>query len=105
MTADGRDAIVLNVHTVDAQGREVPDAQNHLIFTVNGPGRFIGVGNGDPSSHEPEQCKPNDWQRSLFNGKCQIILQSIPDAGEITVTAASVGLASATIMIQSKPVQ
>jgi beta-galactosidase len=105
MTADGRDAIVLNVHTVDAQGREVPDAQNHLIFTVNGPGRFIGVGNGDPSSHEPEQCKPNDWQRSLFNGKCQIILQSIPDAGEITVTAASDGLASATIMIQSKPVQ
>ena len=39
---------------VDAQGRVVPTANVPLSFSLAGPGRIIGVGNGDPTSHEPD---------------------------------------------------
>jgi hypothetical protein len=39
----------------DAQNRMVPDAGNEITFAISGPGKIIGVGNGDPSSHEPDQ--------------------------------------------------
>ncbi len=76
MLADGKDATVINISVVDREGREVPDA-NHLIkFSVQGDGKIIGVGNGDPSSHEQDKYFDTLAQRHLFNGKCQVILQS-----------------------------
>src|SRR5258708_2681163 len=74
--ADGQDALVYNCSVVDKQGREVPDAQNLLHFTVSGGAKIIGVGNGDPSSHEADQYVDGGWQRRLFNGRCQVIVQS-----------------------------
>jgi beta-galactosidase len=76
MLADGKDATVINISVVDRQGREVPDADDLIHFFVIGDLRLIGVGNGDPSSHEPDQCATGAWQRHLFNGKCQVIVQS-----------------------------
>ncbi len=82
LLADGRDAIVLNISVVDHQGREVPDAASLLHFSAAGSAKIIGVGNGNPSSHEPDQCADKGWQRHLFNGKCQVILQStLPPSG------------------------
>ncbi|MBK8346089.1 MAG: hypothetical protein IPL08_00095 [Saprospiraceae bacterium] len=42
---------------------------------IGGAGKIIGVGNGDPSSHEPDKCADGAWQRRLFNGHCQVIVQ------------------------------
>lgn len=55
ISANGRDAAVYTVSVVDAQGRVVPDACNRLAFEIEGPGRILGVGNGDPSCHEPDK--------------------------------------------------
>ena len=74
--ADGKDATVINISVMDREGREVPDADNMIQFKIEGDGKIIGVGNGDPSSHEPDKCADGAWQRSLFNGKCQVIIQS-----------------------------
>ena len=52
--ADRQDAAVYTVSVTDAQGRVVPLASNPIAFAVEGPGRIIGVGNGDPSCHEPD---------------------------------------------------
>jgi beta-galactosidase len=82
LAADGQDAAVFNISVVDRQGREVPDADNLLHFSVAGGAKIIGVGNGNPSSHEPDQYTGQGWQRHLFNGKCQVILQSIRPAAE-----------------------
>jgi len=76
LAPDGKDAVVFNISVVDRQGKEVPDAGNLLHFDVTGKARIIGVGNGDPSSHEPDQFVTGGWQRRLFNGKCQVIVQS-----------------------------
>lgn len=83
MLADGKDAAIINITVVDREGREVPDADNKITFEIDGPGKIIGVSNGDPSSHEPDKCADGTWQRSLFNGKCQVIVQGSTTAGMI----------------------
>lgn len=90
--ADGKDATVLNISVLDREGREVPDADNLISFEIEGPGKIIGVGNGDPSSHEPDKCGDGAWQRRLFNGKCQVIIQSGTETGMIKFNAKATGL-------------
>jgi len=74
LAADGRDAAVFTVSVTDAQGRPVPTAGNKVRFTLNGAGKILGVGNGDPSCHEPDTyvaqtpCKTipvNGWRWKL----------------------------------------
>jgi len=102
MLADGRDATVMNISVVDRDGREVPDADNLIRFELRGPGKIIGVGNGDPSSHEPDKCMDGAWQRSLFNGKCQVIIQSNGAAGDIQFLASAENIKSENIIIHAK---
>jgi beta-galactosidase len=52
--ADGADCSVLTVAVIDAQGRIVPDADKLVRFELSGSGKILGVGNGDPISHEPD---------------------------------------------------
>ncbi len=99
--ADGKDVTVLNITVLDREGREVPDADNLIRFSLAGDGKIIGVGNGDPSSHEPDKCMEGAWQRSLFNGKCQVIIQSGTKPGMIHFEAKATGLWSGGTDIQT----
>lgn len=99
--ADGKDATVLNITVLDREGREVPDADNLIRFSIEGDGKIIGVGNGDPSSHEPDKCADRAWQRTLFNGKCQVIIQSGTKPGMIKFDAKATGLWSGGTDIQT----
>ena len=92
MLADGKDATVIHVKVIDKQGLEVIDAQNLIIFSVKGDAKIIGVGNGDPSSHEQDKYNDTAAQRHLFNGKCQVILQTGLTKGIINFEAKSEGL-------------
>jgi beta-galactosidase len=99
LTADGKDATVINISLTDEKGREVPDADNRIRFYLTGDAKIIGVGNGDPSSHEPDKCDVGAWQRSAFNGKCQLILQAGKTIGTIKLEAKANGLNSASTSI------
>ncbi|MBN1895442.1 DUF4982 domain-containing protein, partial [bacterium] len=55
LNADGRDVSVITVQAKDAKGYFVPTAGNDIQFYLEGPGKIIGVGNGDPSSHEADR--------------------------------------------------
>jgi beta-galactosidase len=70
----------------------VPDAANLVNFSIKGAAKIIGVGNGDPSSHEPDQYLAGGWKRSLFNGHCQLILQAGTDPETVIIRAASAGI-------------
>ena len=102
LSADGKDATVVNVSMEDEKGRTVTDANNLIVFTLSGNAKIIGVGNGDPSSHEPDNCEVGAWQRSAFNGKCQVIIQSEKTPGTVTLEAKSNGLNSATVTFSLK---
>ena len=104
MFADGQDATVINVSVIDNEGREVPYANNMIQFTISGPGKIIGVGNGDPSSHEPDKCTDGAWQRNAFNGKCQLIILSGKSPGVIKVEAKAEGLIKAVTDLTLLPV-
>jgi beta-galactosidase len=54
LRADGEDIAVVRVAVVDAEGRIVPTANVPVSFALAGPGRILGVGNGDPTCHEPD---------------------------------------------------
>ncbi len=102
IAADGKDISIINVVVKDKQGREVPDANNLIEFSLKGNGKILGVGNGDPSSHEPDQYTDGKWKRKLFNGKCQLIVQGSKTTGAIEVEASSNGLVAAKQLIQLK---
>jgi beta-galactosidase len=55
LAADGADVAVVRVSALDAAGRELPTADQNVQFQLTGPGKIIGVGNGDPSSHEADR--------------------------------------------------
>ncbi|MDE1190985.1 MAG: beta-galactosidase GalA [Arachidicoccus sp.] len=100
LLADGEDAVVVNVTVLDKQGREVPDASNLISFETSGAdAAIIGVGNGDPSSHEADKCNDNNWHRKLFNGKAQLILKAGKNKGVINLKAFSSGLEAAAIQL------
>jgi beta-galactosidase len=44
-----------------------------------------------------------EWQRSVFNGLAQIIIQSTKEPGEIKLTARAEGLSPATVSVPSQP--
>jgi beta-galactosidase len=98
IAADGEDVSVVDVGVVDAAGRPVPVADNPIAFRVTG-GRLIGVGNGDPSSHEADK---GDARRA-FNGRCLAIVQAMRTAGEIRVEATSPGLEAGTLVVTGDP--
>jgi beta-galactosidase len=52
--AQGEDLSVITIAVTDAAGRVVPVADNEVTFALEGAGRIVGVGNGDPSSHEAD---------------------------------------------------
>jgi beta-galactosidase len=85
----------------------VPIAKNEVRFKISGPGKIIGVGNGDPSSHEPDKyvgTVSGKWKRSLFNGLAQVIVQSTQQRGEIVLKAVSPGLSSVEISMNSQSI-
>jgi beta-galactosidase len=103
ISADGEDVSVIIVAIADAQGRTAPTASNEVSFKTSGPGRVIGVGNGDPSCHEADTpASPTEARRSAFNGLCMAIVQTLKQPGEIRVEASSAGLETATVVIQAE---
>ncbi len=55
ISTDSTDLSIVNVSAFDSKGRQVPNAANDITFNLRGPGRIIGLGNGDPSSHEADR--------------------------------------------------
>lgn len=100
LNADGEDVAMFAVAVHDAQGREIPIADNEVTFQISGPGRLIGVGNGDPTDHAPDK----GTSRKAFSGLCMAIVQSTKEAGSITVQATSPGLAPASVTISTRKV-
>jgi beta-galactosidase len=96
--SDGVDLSFITVSVLDKNGTMVPNASNNIQFTIEGPGKIIGIDNGDPTSHA--SFKASD--RKAFYGKCLVIVQSLEKEGTIKLTANSQGLKESTIKISVK---
>lgn len=98
LVADGEYVTMVTASVLDATGRVVPYAANLITFDARGPAVVAGVGNGDPSSHEPDRAS----RRSAFHGLALAVVQSTDRPGKIEITATSPGLRSGTITLTSE---
>ena len=102
--ADGRDLAVVTIEIQDQKGRLVPDACPKLTFRLEGNGRILGVGNGDPMYLGEDHPKGKDCKTfsiPAFNGLAQILIQSSDEAGTLQLSCESDGLKTSTIQIVS----
>jgi beta-galactosidase len=90
------DVAHVTVKVLDQEGRVVPTANDEIIFTFTGPGRILGVDNGQPDSHESYQ-GPN---RKAFHGLALAVLQSTGVPGTLTLSASAPSLAAAHVDIE-----
>lgn len=96
MLRDGRDAVVVRASVHDKDGNIVPYADTEINFSVSDGAKIIGVGNGNPSSHEPDK----STKRRAFNGYCAAVVQSTgAKAGAITFKADGLGVDGAELEI------
>ncbi len=98
LKADGCDVAIIKVAIKDTKGRVVPTADNLVKFEIEGPGKIIGVANGNPNSHERDKAN----QRMAFNGYCMVLVQSDEKSGNIKIKASSDALKSTVISIIAK---
>jgi beta-galactosidase len=96
--ADGKDLSFVTLTVEDKRGLMVPNAMNHIRFSLQGPGEIAATGNGDATSHVSFQSK----ERNAFNGLClAIIRDKAGEPGKITLEAQSDGLTEAKLVIHS----
>ena len=90
--ADGKDLSFITVRITDAGGILCPLSDNLVRFDLEGPGRILAVGNGDPTSTEPFV---SDHRRA-FHGLCMLIVASVEGStGPLRIRASSEGLRGA----------
>ena len=92
------DVAHVTVEVQDANGQVVPTADAPITFAVQGRGRIVGVDNGKPDSHEPYKAS----ERRAFNGLALVLLQAVGGAGEMTLRAASPGLAGSEVVVRTE---
>ena len=103
--ADGRDVAVVTIEVKDTKGRTVPDACPLLTFRLNGNGRIIGAGNGNPSylgADHPQDKDCTTFQIPAFNGLAQVLIQSTHTAGALQLTCTADGLKEHTITLNAE---
>jgi hypothetical protein len=63
-----------------------------MQVSVEGPGRILGCGNGDPAFRAMERPEDPDGKRftiETFNGLAQVLIQSTGEPGDIRITLKS----------------
>lgn len=96
--SDGRDLSFVTVEVLDKDGNLCPNADNQIMFDVQGAGFIAGVDNGSPVSMEKFKAD----HRRAFYGKCLAVVQSDGKSGGIKLTATSEGLKTAVTAIKAK---
>ena len=98
ISADGKDLSFVTLTVEDKDGLMVPNAMNHVRFSIKGPGEIIATGNGDATSHVSFQSKELD----AFNGFCLAIVRAKRgEEGKITVEAQADGLSGTAMVVRS----
>ena len=99
INADGDDLSFITVKVADENGLIVPEANNKISFTIEGPGEIIATVNGDPANLVSFASK----ERETYFGLVLAIVRSRKNkAGTIKISVSSPGLKTASVEIKSK---
>ena len=94
---DAYDTVPVAIYARDDAGNSVPDAANHVRFSITDNGIIAGVANGNGNSLEGD-LQP---ERDLFNGCAMVYVRAQRGAkGVITLTAAADGLTETSVSLK-----
>lgn len=82
MTANGEDLLFVEISAVDKNGCQVENACDYVEVEVAGPGRLVGLDNGDSTDYDPYK----GTIRKLFSGRLVALIAAEDQPGEIRVT-------------------
>lgn len=88
--------VTVEVH--DEAGNVVPDAAVPVTFSLQGPAGLAGVGNANPK----DMASFRQPRRTTFRGRCLAVVRPTGAAGEISLRAQAEGLATASVVIQTR---
>ena len=92
--ANGQDIAMITCYCVDAQGKEVPDAEPMVHFTSNELGNIVGTGSS-VADHTPV---PSTY-RKMYAGRIGVAVRTHKESGELKVYATAENLSSAVLTI------
>ena len=101
LQANGEDIAFITICMVDSNGQPVDNAVDRVHVAVEGPGRLLGLDNGDSTDREGYKTTT----RRLFSGKLLAMIGTTREAGLIRVTVTSPGKEPATLEIPSLAAQ
>jgi beta-galactosidase len=93
-----RDLVFVTVEVLDRDGLVHPNADQVVMFALEGPGTVKAVGSGDPESDEPYVGD----RRRAHRGRCLVVLDSTGERGDIRLRAEADGLAAAETTVRVK---
>jgi beta-galactosidase len=93
---DGKDLSFITVRILDREGHLVPDADNRIEFSIEGPGDLVATDNGDPADFTSFPSP----DRKAFNGLALAIVRFVPgESGPFTAKVDSPGLEGTSVTI------
>ncbi|MBL7740797.1 MAG: DUF4982 domain-containing protein [Chitinophagaceae bacterium] len=96
--ADGADLSFITVAIADKNGVTVPDANNKINFSIEGPGEIVATDNGDPA----DLVSFASGERQAYFGFALVIIRSEKGKiGTIKVSASSPGLKAVAMEIKT----
>ncbi|HEY8933783.1 MAG TPA: beta-galactosidase GalB [Cyclobacteriaceae bacterium] len=99
INVDGKDLAFITIQIADKDDLVVPDANNQIEFSIEGPGEIVATDNGDPTN----MVSFSSLKRNAFNGLCLVIVRTLANkTGTITVKAKSPALKDIQVTINSK---
>jgi beta-galactosidase len=98
ITADAYDLSFITVKVVDKDGITIPDANNKIVFTIEGPGEIVATDNGDPADLLSFASK----ERRAYSGLALVIVRfEKGKTGIIKISASSQGLKNVILKIKN----
>jgi len=97
LKADGKELSFITAKVLDKKGILVPTADNEIKFSITGNGTFAGSDNG----YQADTVSLKNPKRKCWKGMALAIIQSTEKKGNITLTAISRGISSASVTIRN----
>ncbi len=96
---DGQSVAHITIYVADKNGTLIYNANNEITCSIQGPGKLLGLENGDNNSHESYTTN----HRQAFHGKLLAYIQSSAGhSGEIRIMISAPGLGEQLLKIPCK---
>lgn len=97
LSANGQDLSYVTVEIIDKDGNIQPNAENQLLFRINGAGVIAGVDNADLK----DTTSYVSHTRNAWHGRAMVVVKSVRESGKILLTVSSSNLPDSVISLTS----